>query len=344
MRNLNLEIYNFLNQNGILNTPLLNDQAIRNWGEDLNNVYEHYSSYLQNVQIPNSPGPIEKHPYIDLYNDDCDFQRDTLLLGTFPPSSYINNLPINHFPNPNIQNNNPSHYFYGNMNDLWFYLFGLEGAEVTIPSIQSLLKENSISISDVFTFLQRKKMKSASDSDLKNIVLNCNLKEIFNTNTKIKTVLFTSGKLDDFLKNSVSTLTGFRWILEDCFDGLHHFTISGDINGNGEFYPINNAGIQNSLHQQNGGIIWWLKFGDKKIRIVNLPSPAGTAAIQMPNSSFFKKWMIFKARTNGIPSYVEGGNITNYLNQYPLVFIGRPTKQYRREIYQMFLNNTLHHI
>jgi hypothetical protein len=342
MRKLNLKIYNFLNQNGILNTPLLNDQAIRNWGEDLNNVYEHYSSYLQNVQIPNSPGPIEKHPYIELYKDDCDFQRDTLLLGTFPPSSYFNNLPINHFPNPNVQNNNPTHYFYGNMDALWFYLFELEGAEVTIPSIQSLLKENSISISDVFTFIQRKKMNSASDNDLKNIVSNYNLKEIFNSNSKIKTVLFTSGRLSNFLNNNVSTLTGFRWILEECFDGLHHFTISGDINGNGEFYPINNVGIQNSLHQQNGGIIWWLKFGDKKIRIVNLPSPAGGAQMGMMTSSFFKKWMNFKANANGIPLCVEDGNVMEYLNEYPDIFLAPPTIYYRREIYQMFLDDNLH--
>ena len=123
MRKTDLNLYNFLIVNGVLNTPALNDNAIRLWGANWQNVYDHYSSYLLNIQAPNSAGPIEKHPYIDLYSADCNFQRETILLGTFPPSSYINNLPVQNLPNPNVQNNNPTHYFYGNMNDLWFYLF-----------------------------------------------------------------------------------------------------------------------------------------------------------------------------------------------------------------------------
>lgn len=87
MRKQDANLYNFLIVNGVLNTPPLNDQAIRNWGINLVNVYEHYSSYLLNIQAPNSPGPIEKHPYIELYQADCNLQREILLLGTFPPSS-----------------------------------------------------------------------------------------------------------------------------------------------------------------------------------------------------------------------------------------------------------------
>ena len=341
MRKKDNNIYNFLNLNGVLNTPQFNDLAIRNLGLNLNNLYAHYESYLQNIQAPNSYGPIEKHPYIELYQTDCDFQREILLLGTFPPSSYLNNLSLNNLPNPNVQKNNPTHYFYGNMNDLWYYLFGLNSGALTIPTIQASLNDYSLSISDVFAFVQRKKMISAFDIEYRNIVLNFNLKEIFNPLSKINTILFTSGNLSSFLSNTTSTLTGFRWIIEDCCDGLNNFTISGDISGNGDYYPINALGVQNAVIQQNDGIVWWLKSGSKKIRIINLPSPAPMAAQKMISSSYFKKWINYKAKANGIQPLGVGANLNQYLNLFNGIFDAPYTKQYRREIYQMVLSDKI---
>lgn len=341
MKKQHLISYNFLLNNGILNTPILNDQSIRNWGNNPNNVIEHYDSYLLNNQAINSPGPIEKHPYIDLYTTDCDFQREALLLGTFPPSSYLNNMPLVNLPNPNVQNNKPTNYFYGNMNDLWDYLLGLSGNNVTVGNIQTLLKEKSISISDVFSYVQRKNMIKSEDKEYVNIVLNCDLKKIFDQESKIKTLLFTSGSLSNLRNNTTSALTGFRWILEDCCEGINNFTISGDIKGDGVFHPINAAGIQNAKIQQNGGIVWWLKFGAKKIRIINLPSPSPQASTGIPNSSFYKMWINYRAATNNIQPIGIGANLNQYLNQFPQVFMQPYTKQYRREIYQMVLNNTI---
>jgi len=87
MRKQDRNIYNFLVVNGILNTPLLNDQFISPWGHNLINVYQHYDSFSLNVQAPNSPGPIEKHPYIELYHADCDLQRECFCWVPFLPSS-----------------------------------------------------------------------------------------------------------------------------------------------------------------------------------------------------------------------------------------------------------------
>jgi hypothetical protein len=344
MRKQDLPLNNFLNVNGVLNTPHLNDQSIRNLGVNLINLYQHYDSYLLNIQEPNSPGPIEKHPYIDLYQVDCNFQRETLLLGTFPPSSYLNNLPLNNLPNPNVQNNNPTNYFYGNMNDLWYYLFGLNLAAVNIPAIQASLNLIDLSISDVFAYVQRKRMISAFDSEYRNIVLNCKLKEVFNSESKINTILFTSGNLSSFLSNTTSTLTGFRWILEECCNGLNKFQISGDISGKGQYFPVNALGVKNAIIQQNNGIVWWLKSESKKIRIINLPSPAPMAAQQMIRNLFFNKWINYKATINNIQPLGVGANINQYLNAFPLIFNAPYTKQYRLEIYQMVLNNTIHQI
>jgi hypothetical protein len=323
MRHTSPQLYNFLIANGVANTPAFIDQAILNWGGDINNVYEHLDSYLARIHEPYSAGPIEKHPYIDLYSADCDFQRHTLVLGTFPPSSYLNNLPMQNLPNPNVQNNNPTHFFYGNMNNFWKYLFSGNQVSITIPYLQQQLKNHGISISDVFAFVQRKRMISPSDQDLKNIVLNCEISNVFKANSGIRTILFTSGKLQTFFNNQVSTLSGFRWILEDCCGGLNGFTISGEISGNGAYYPLNQVGLQNAVQQQNGGIVWWLKSQHKTIRIVNLPSPAGQAAIQMVNDPFYIKWLNYKDKRNE-----------------PI--LNPPTVQYRQEVYQMVLNNTIH--
>jgi hypothetical protein len=342
MRKQKNNFYNYLNFNGVINTPNLTDLGIRNWGNNLNNVYEHYDSYLLNCHVPNSPGPIEKHPYLELYQGDFDLNRETLLLGTFPPSSYFNNLPLINLPNPNVQNNNPTNYFYGNMNDLWFYLFGLNGALITIPTIQALLNTNSLSISDVFAYVQRKKMISAFDSEYRNIVLNCSIGNVFNSESTIQTLLFTSGSLKTFISNSISTLTGFRWILEDCFNGLENFKISGDKLGEGPYYNINTFGIRNAIIQQNGGIIWWLKTEKKKIRIINLPSPAPMAANRMKSSLFFKKWINYKATNSNIAPMSVGANVNNYINQNQVLFTNPVTKQYRKEVYQMVLNNSIH--
>jgi hypothetical protein len=341
MNKQDINLYNLLVANGVLNTPPLNDLSVRTWGANLININGHYSSYLLNILQPNSHGPIEKHPYIDLYSADCNFQREILLLGTFPPSSYINNLPVNNLPNPNIQNNNPTHYFYGNMNDLWFYLFGLNGEAITIPNIQAQLNANNISISDVFSYVQRNKMISAFDSEYRNIVSNCNIEKVFHFESNIHTILLTSGSLNSFLTNTTSTLTGLMWVLQDCLGGLNNFSITGDKLGNGPYYPLNNQGIQNAINQQDNGIIWWLKSEKKKIRIINLPSPAPTASRQMKKSPYFKKWLNYKANLNLIPPIAVNANVNNYLNNYPGVFNAPYTKQYRQEVYQMVLNNTI---
>ena len=342
MNKQDINLYNSLQDNGVLNTPILNEQVLRVWGENWNNVLEHYSSYFLNFPHPNSRGPIEKHPYIDIYAADCDFQREILLLGTFPPSSYINNLLVDNLPNPNIQNNNPNHYFYGNTNEIWFYLFGLNEGDIIIPNLQDHLNVNNMSISDVFSFVQRRKMKSPNDSEYRNIISNCNISNIFSNESQIHTILITSGSLSSYLTKKTSTLTGLMWVLQDCLGGLNNFTLTGDKLGNGPYFPIHNQGIQNAINQQDNGVIWWLKSENKKIRIINLPSPSGSASIPMKKNPYFRKWLNYKANLNGIPPIAANANVDNYLNDYPLIFNATPTKQYRREVYQMALNNTIH--
>lgn len=344
MRKLDLNIYNQLTQNEVHFTPEINVQNITDWGQNLENIYNHYDSYLLNFDEVNSIGCLEKHPYLNIYEDDYDLSRGTLILGTFPPSSYFNNLPLVNLPNPNIQPNQPVNYFYGNLNELWYFLFGLNPIDLTVENIRTLLAQNNISISDVIKYAQRKVMKNSDDKNLKNIVINCSLSKVFNKDSNVHTILFTSGSLSSFLGSSTSALTGFRWILEDCCGGLESFQINGNLDGNGDYYQINQIGIQHAIDQQNGGILWWLRNKNKKLRIINLPSPSRAASRQMQNSTFFLKWINFMAITNGINPPHLNQNLDEYLLQYPNVFQNSITRQYRRMIYEMVLNNTIEEI
>ena len=94
MKKTNENIYNFLLDNGVLDLPLLNDNAIIQWGHTNENVINHYNSYLQNILISNNCGPIERHPYIDFFENCYNSSYQFLLLGTFPPSTYFNNLDL----------------------------------------------------------------------------------------------------------------------------------------------------------------------------------------------------------------------------------------------------------
>ena len=309
------------------------------------NVLEHCNSYLANVVIPNSTGPIEKHPYIDLHKDFFNLKNKFLILGTFPPSSYFNNLGLIGLTNPNIQPNKPVHFFYVNQNNLWKLLFNLNINQVNVDNIKINLSKYEISITDVFSYAQRKKMISSDDSNLKNLVLNCNITNIFEKDSLIETVILTSGKLASFFNNQVNTISGIRWILEDCSEDLNDFEFSGDISGNGIYFPINIVNLKKVLTQQNEGIVWWIKKDDKKIKIVILPSPSNIGAARLPSSKYFKRWVLYKATLNNIPlpNQIQLQRVvSNYFPIYPNIFLPQPTNQFRSEIYNMVLNNTIH--
>lgn len=344
MRKINNNIFELIAASEISHSPLLDDHFINQWGQNNNNIIAHYNSYIQNVLTPNQFGPIEKHPYIFLHENCFNISKRFLLLGTFPPSSYFNNLGLIGLPNLNIQPNNPLPFFYGNENNLWKFLFNFLPNDITVNNIIDNLDQNSISISDVFLYVQREIMKSADDSKLNNLVLNSKISSVFSDDSRIETILFTSGSLSDIFKNEVSALVGFRWILETHLLNYNTLEFSGDVAGNGIYLQFNSNNIDIVIGQQNNGIVWWLKSGNKKIKVINLPSPSGNAQRQMPKSPHFKKWLIFKAMQANIPIPTQvqlQSPIKNYIHLYPDVFIDPPTVQYRSEVYSMALNNTI---
>jgi hypothetical protein len=353
MRKINRQIYDWLVASGVGHVPPFDDEAIRAWGMQAENVVAHYASYLASIHEPGSPGPIEKHPYIERYPDAFALGRSTLLLGTFPPSTHLNGLHLPAPPNPNMGANVPIPFFYGNMATLWNYLFGLVGDQLIVAAIQAKLTEFDIGISDVFSFVQRLKMISSKDSDLRNIIVNRSIEGIFDPVSMVDTVLFTSGTVGGLTQDTVSTLSGFKWILQDWYNE-HHIPveISGSLNGQGQYFPLNPNGINAFalapiMAEQDGGIVWWLRTNNKQLRIVNLPSPSAGANINMYGSAFFAKWIAYKALENDIPppnQHQLNNLVELYLPLFPNVFGAGENvlSQYRREVYGMVLNDTIH--
>lgn len=338
--------------------PANNDPAILLWsnGGQINaNVIKHLTSYL--TMVPGVDwGPYEIHPYIHRYPTEFNIKRKILLLGTFPPNSYMNNIAAlqpfagNH---PHINNIPLVDFYYGNTASLWQF-FGL-GPLVTVPAILNFLNNQSISISDVALGIQRNLFISPADSALYNILPNFNLCDFLNNSFSLETVLLTSGSLRNLNinpaghvgMNSPSTTKIFIEIIKHvCRNDIE---ISGQPDGNGPFHPLTNQGINAAQLQQYSRIlpgnnqldqfrhiVWYIKINSKTTRIINLPTPSG--ALGMIGSDFFYKWLRYKANINGLPLPPNNGR-RDFMLQYPNIFIGPPTNQYRSEIYQMSIFN-----
>jgi hypothetical protein len=324
----------------------LTDVSILGWsnsGQINANVLDHLHSYLQNP--PALHGPYEIHPYIHREAAQYNIGRKFLLLGTFPPNSYLRNLPrltavANAHPQVGV---GTIDYYYGNTGNLWDF-FGVPG-QITAAAIRVFLTQSNIAISDVCIGLQRDIFSSPADARLFNILPNTLLCGILEPASTIETILFTSGSLasvqvdaagniDVNANNNVNTLNIFLHILKNnCRCAM---TASGQVDGNGHYYPLNNAGQNAAVLDQDGHIIWYLRIGQTTFRIINLPTPA--TALGMIRIPFFWRWVAYKAVQNGLP-VPPIANLVEYMLQHPNVFQGPPTIQYRTEIYDMAIHN-----
>ena len=159
----------FANVIGIANAPLsLTDATILAWssGGSINaDVINHITSYL--MAPPMNSGPYEIHPYIVRESLHFDLTRKTLLLGTIPPNSYLNNItPIAILAagNPAVMAAPALDFYYGNTVALWNF-FGLPGIP-TKGAVTAFLLNNDVSISDVIIGTQRRVFSSPKDKYL----------------------------------------------------------------------------------------------------------------------------------------------------------------------------------
>ena len=149
--------------------------------------------------------PIELHPYLNKYPVEKD--RMMLIIGTFPPFSYVGNLlkeKNEHVGNIGIPQIN---FFHGNELALWRYFANdsIRYNVYTINSVNKFMKEKSISITDIILACQRRMINgkyTTNDKDLYNIILNLDLIDVLKNPNSIKKLLFTNS--NTFGTNGIS--------------------------------------------------------------------------------------------------------------------------------------------
>lgn len=342
MEKLNQALFNNLINGVIENCPreILTNENILAWSENgiINeNCIAHLSSYLINHGFVF--GPYEIHPYILREINNFNLERKYLLCGTFPPNSYLHNIPILNplaIANPNVGNPPQLDFYYGNLIKLW-RLFNIP-IPINYASVSDFLDENSISISDTILGAQRAIFRDASDIQYNNIVLNFHLLNILNLESKIETLLFTSGSLKNIHLNlngnKLNALNSFLKIFSN--ENLD-LKISGQVNGLGNFMPLNTLNRNAEVIIQNNQIIWWLEIAGRKFRIINLPTPATSQG--MMSSPFFLRWANWKLVSNGLAPINQNIRTMDQLQALPAIFDPTPTNQYRKEIYDMAIHN-----
>lgn len=338
MRNKIETRWNQLVNQNVVSTPYLKDEAIRQWGKVAQNVINHRESYKKT--FGGTAGPIEQHPYIRQFEEDFDIRREKLIIGPFP-ARYNDKVNID--------------YYFGDSIDVWYYFFGIEDLQNAINPVELIrntLVERSISITDVFEYIQRQGPEEGNVGNHGNLVLNTEIRRALSHGSGVKTIFLLSGELNsltDVGEGNVNTTKGVYWVLQE-ENKLDKYFISGEITGNDDsFHHFNNEGIKAAVAQQNGGIIWWIKYGKKKVKMISLPNPSPGAAINgmIEYGGFFERWVSYKAIYEGIPApnEIEWPALNDYVAHYPAVFGEKAiTKLYRREVYQMALAGTLHEI
>ncbi len=254
--------------------------------------------------------PFEVHPYIERGSFPVE-KHKTLLLGTFPPPSYLHeNYPelsngpflkkikIDHLPNLS--------YFYGNRGSLWDIL----GLTLTVEEIKTFLNQNGIFISDSILALQRKSLTKsrAADNNLVNILPNYPLIDyLINGEHNIDTIVFTSKKWSvtdnlrqgrragNYIPDTMelgkenSTINCFLFGLFQLSKGFS-FQLRSD-SPLIPFVPHNYSEIKDTL--LSAPLFYLVLQNGKRFRLLPADSPSGNN-LGIMDSSIFRSWIYSK--------------------------------------------------
>lgn len=143
----------------------------------------------------------ETHPFLELQiqTENFDFSKIIkLIIGTFPIYSITQSKPVT-AKGISMRNNYKDYarfkFFYGSkMNHFWEMIieaFQCKTPTETFEAVQ-ILNDNNLFLTDIISVAQRKKEFSSSDSDLKILKYNENLKLWIPEMINMKTIIFTS--------------------------------------------------------------------------------------------------------------------------------------------------------
>lgn len=267
-------------------------------------------SYLESQahEIIKKMPPFEWHPYIE----ESRLNERILLLGTFPPPSYLIEK-YNWDQSPKLKSidigSEPEiNYFYGNMASLWKIL------NIDLNDLDKLkkkdkiiaeLKNKGVGISDIILSCQRliiHKKERSNDTNLFNIVPNLKLIQEIIESKKLERILFTSTGWDiGVFKNKkiinadsntmgifLKSLSQFyaieisfndSWIaLKDLIREEHSVRYP---NEEGEVLFKGPNFMKIRIHK--GGL-------RKELNLIGLPSPSALSNLGLEDQVYFKLW------------------------------------------------------
>lgn len=290
----------FENNNTFIPNPEFYKKLEEYW---YNYINQFNSATFQNGNL--NSNPIEIHPYLNHPQYKFDKNKKRVILGTFPPFSYVvspltppalyqllNNNGIERLEiiynklynqiQPNI------HFFYGNIGSFWDYVPN-NPHPLNIESCINWLNTFDSTISDIVHCCQRDVLNSPSDNNLINIIPNYSLIEDIINSENIDTILFTSGSpsIGYLGNNNSSTFSLFFRTLNEM--GV---TYKFSLFSNSPTLSVANQNINLVLNKAIFNVRLKYKEKVKNLIIVCLPSPSGQASRRMRLHPFFNKWSL----------------------------------------------------
>lgn len=270
--------------------------------------------------------PQEIHPYLDKYKKDMLTNPAGVIIGTFPPASYL--IPDFKITQPEltiVMVNGETlctppqlNFYHGNKNSLWTFI---EGCSTTsVKDIIQFLQEKNWAYADIIYSCSRKKITNTKDADLQNVIPNVELIHYLLNTESITHLWFTSSgtfnkKGIEVSKNGLVNITGgqaYNMFLRT----LQILGYQPKVSKNKvDFCDISTCNKQTLISIFKHITCHYLKFKNKTFTVYTGPSPSqgtNTSLVCQPN---YKKWRKKPENTN--------------------VLI--PTTAYRRHIFSQFL-------
>lgn len=271
--------------------------------------------------------PQEIHPYIDKYKKDMPTKPAGVIIGTFPPASYlITDFKETQPELTTVMVNSETlctppqlNFYHGNKNSLWNFI---EGCSTTsVKYIIQFLQEKNWAYADIIYSCSRKKITNTKDAVLQNVVPNVELIHRLLNSESITHLWFTSSgtfnkKGIEVTKNGLVNITGgqaynvFLRTLQ-----LLGYQPKVSLN-NVNFCDISTNNKQKLTSLYKHITCHYLKFNNRTFTVYTGPSPSQGANISLARHPNYEKWRSLPRNSN----------------------IPQPTITYRKEIYDSFIN------
>lgn len=311
-------------------SPHTSKQIICNTVENvkqLNRAFKESFSYnsAENILVSECAHPQEIHPYLERYLNKMPKDITGIIIGTFPPASYmLSELNNKHYGLKQIIVNNtilskPPYidFFHGNRNSFWNLLD--IGNEISIKAIISFLRKNKWTYSDIIYSCSRNKISDTKDSALQNVVPNFALIDEIMENTNITHLWFTSSSTFnsigvELLNNgSVKVSNGQAYNI---------FLRSLQIKGcNLQLGLCKDKFIKLSPNFKyfKHTTCHYLKINKRIFTVYTGPSPSNGASISISRNSHYMNWINLENQNK---------------HRFP------PTIEYRKDVYRNFVNRS----